>query len=144
MATSKLQSSPAAFMSPRFLFPLACLLLVFVAGCDRGPAVGTIKGQVTIDGQAVDGGLIRLVPKDGNSQPADSIITAGAYSITMPIGEKKVEIYWTKSSTGKVDTASQGTEKVVQMVPPKYNTESQLLYVIEKGEVTKDFTLTSQ
>src|SRR5262249_2807906 len=104
------------------LFPLVSLLCLalLVAGCQRGPVVGTVKGKITLDGQPVDGGLIRLVPANGDSQPADCIVTAGAYSITMPIGEKKVEIYWTKSNlAGKVDTASQGSERVVAMVPPK-------------------------
>jgi hypothetical protein len=123
---------------------LAASLLLILVGCNRGPSVGTIKGTITLDGQPVDGGLIRLVPADGNSQPADCQIAAGAYSITMPVGEKKVEIYWTKSGAGKVDTASQGSEKVVTMVPPKYNTESTLTVVIEKGEAVKDFELSSR
>lgn len=121
------------------------LSLLFVVGCSRGPAVGTVKGAVTLDGQPVDGGLIRLVPADGLSQPADCIVTGGTYSITMPIGEKKVEIYWTKTSaSGPIDTASQGTEKVVALIPPKYNTETTLTYAVEKGQATKDFALTSR
>jgi hypothetical protein len=122
---------------------LLALALLFI-GCSQGPAVGIVKGTITLDGQPVDGGLIRLVPADGNSQPADCIVTAGAYTVTMPIGEKKVEIYWTKSSGGKVDTASQGTEKVIQMVPTAYNTESTLTYTVEKGTHTKDFALSSK
>jgi hypothetical protein len=117
----------------------------YTAGCNPGPAVGTVKGQITLDGQAVDGGLIRLVPTDGNSQPADCIITAGAYSITMPVGEKRVEVYWTKTNAaGKVDTASQGTERVITLVPTKYNTESKLTHTVEKGQAVQDFALSSR
>jgi hypothetical protein len=126
---------------------LAAAVLAFLVllGCNRGPAVGTVKGTVTLDGQPVDGGLIRLVPSDGNSQPADCQIAAGAYSITMPVGEKKVEIYWTKTNTsGPVDTASQGSEKVVALVPSKYNVESTLTVMVEKGEAVKNFELTSR
>jgi hypothetical protein len=124
---------------------LLLLLLILLLGCNRGPAVGTIKGQVTLDGQPIDGGLIRLVPADGNSQPADCIITAGAYTITMPIGEKKVEIYWTKTTApGNLDTASQGTEQVIPLVPAKYNTQTTLTHTIEKGVTTKDFALSSR
>ena len=43
------------------------ILLVALTGCSRGPAIGTVKGTITLDGQPVDGGLIRLVPADGNS-----------------------------------------------------------------------------
>lgn len=121
------------------------VVLLVVCGCQRGPAVGTLKGNVTLDGVPVDGGLIRLVPADGNSQPADCQITAGAYSITMPVGEKKVEVYWTKSSgKGPVDTASQGSEKIITMVPPQFNVESKLVVTVDKGETTKDFALTTR
>jgi hypothetical protein len=131
-------------MFQRSLWPWLCVLTVLAVGCDRGPAMGTVKGTVTMDGQLVDGGLIRMVPADGNSQPADCQIMGGAYTITMPVGEKKVEVYWTKGGGGKVDTASQGTEKVVQLVPAKYNTESTLTYTVEKGQAAKDFALTSK
>jgi len=120
------------------------LLVALLAGCSRGPAVGTVKGTITLDGQPVDGGLIRLVPADGNSQPADCIVKGGAYSVTMPVGEKKVEIYWTKGGSGKVDTATQGTEQIIQMVPAKYNTETMLTCTLQKGTATKDFTLRSR
>jgi hypothetical protein len=124
--------------SLRFVF-----FTLLLAGCARGPAVGTVHGQITLDGQPIEGGLIRLVPADGNSQPADCIITAGSYTITMPVGEKKVEIYWAKSaSAGKIDTASQGTEQVMQMIPPKYNTQTTLTYTVEEGAAVKDFALT--
>src|SRR5687768_16325932 len=113
-------------------------LLAILSGCDRGPDIGTVTGTVTLDGQPVDGGLIRMVPSDGNSQPADSVITGGEYSITMPLGPKKVEIYWTKGGGGNVDTASQGNEKVLQLVAAKYNTASTLNYTVEKGQAVKD------
>jgi hypothetical protein len=115
---------------------------LLVVSCARGPAIGTINGRVTLDNQPVDGGLIRLVPADGNSQPADCIIKGGSFSISMPVGEKKVEIYWTKGGGGKVDTATQGTEQVIQMIPPKYNTQTELTCTIEQGTVVKDFALT--
>jgi hypothetical protein len=117
---------------------------IIITGCSQGPTVGTVKGTITMDGQPLDGNaLIRMVPKDSQSQPADCIVKGGAYSITMPVGEKKVEIYWTKTDgPGKLDTASQGSEKVVVLVPAKYNTETTLTYTVEKGTHTKDFDLT--
>jgi len=121
------------------------LLLLLLAGCDRGPAFGTVAGTIALDGQPVDGGLIRLEPVDGKSQPADCIVLGGKYSITMPVGEKKVQVYWTKSSSpGKLDTASQGAARVVVLIPAKYNDQTTLTYTIEKGQATKDWTLASK
>jgi hypothetical protein len=120
------------------------LFALVVLGCNRGPAVGTVKGTITLDGQPVDGGLIRLVPANGQSQPADCQVKGGAYSVTMPVGEKKVEIYWTKTAGGPVDTATQGMEKVIPLVPAKYNTQTTLTYALEKGTAVKDWALTSQ
>jgi hypothetical protein len=119
-------------------------LIFFFVGCNRGPAVGTVKGTITLDGQAVDGGLIRLVPADGQSQPADCEVKGGQYSITMPVGEKKVEIYWTKNAGGPVDTATQGSEKIVVMVPLKYNAQTTLTYTVAKGVAVKDWELSTR
>ena len=126
--------------------PILLLQFALALGCSQGPAVGTVKGTITMDGQPLDGNaLIRMVPIDIQTQPADCIVKGGAYSITMPVGEKKVEIYWTKSDApGKLDTASQGSEKVVVLVPAKYNTETTLSYTVEKGTHTKDFALTTK
>jgi hypothetical protein len=129
-------------MRPIGLIGPILVFLVALLGCDRGPAVGTVKGTVTWEGQPVDGGLIKMVPADGLSQPADCILKGGEYSITMPVGEKKVEVWWTKGGGAKIDTASQGTESVVALIPPKYNAETTLTYTVEKGTHTKDFALT--
>jgi hypothetical protein len=123
---------------------LLVFLCVLSAGCDTGPAQGTVSGTVTLDGQSVDGGLIRFVPADGNTQPADSVITGSAYSVTMPIGEKKVEVYWAPSSGKAADTATQGTEQIVQRIPAKYNAQTTLSYALVKGKQTRDFALTSK
>jgi hypothetical protein len=121
------------------------LLLMFgllLAGCDHGPPMGTVKGTVTLDGQPVDGGVITFVPSDGNSQPEAVPITAGAYSVTMPVGDKRVEIYWAPSGGQVGDTATQGREQIVQRVPAKYNAQSTLTHTVAKGEARKDFPLT--
>jgi len=117
---------------------------LLLMGCDRGPPKGTVKGTVTLDGQPVDGGVITFVPADGNSQPEAVSITAGAYTVTMPVGDKRVEIYWAPSSGNAADTATQGREQIVQRIPTKYNSQSTLTHTVVKGEATKDFSLTSK
>jgi hypothetical protein len=115
---------------------------LFLAGCDQGPAKGTVKGAITLDGEPVDGGVITFVPADGKSQPEAVPITKGEYTVTMPIGEKRVEIYWAPSSGSAADTASQGREQIVQRIPTKYNSQSTLTHTVTKGEARQDFALT--
>ena len=118
------------------------LLGLVLAGCDQGPPQGTVKGTVTLDGQPVDGGVITFVPADGNSQPEAVTITVGEYTVTMPVGDKRVEIYWAPSGGGVGDTATQGREQIVQRIPAKYNAQSTLTHTVVKGEARKDFALT--
>jgi hypothetical protein len=123
-----------------FVF-LACLGL----SCHSGPETGTVSGTITLDGKPVEDGFVRFVPADGQSQPADSTVIAGQYTVTMPTGEKKVEVYWakTKPNAKPVDTASP-PETVTQLIPPKYNATTELRYTIVKGAQTKDFPLSSK
>jgi len=118
------------------------VLVSILSGCNQGPAQGTVKGAVTLDGKPIDGGVITFVPADGNSQPEAVPITSGEYSVTMPVGDKRVEIYWAPPGGQAVDTATQGREQIVQQIPARYNAQSTLTHTVTKGEVRKDFALT--
>jgi hypothetical protein len=119
----------------------AIVCAIFILGCESDATDGTVSGRITLDGQTVEGGLIRFVPVDGKTQPDDSVITNGSYSVTMPVGEKKIEITWLKTNGVAEDTATQGQSKTVQMIPPQFNTQTTLTYTIVKGKQTKDFEL---
>lgn len=119
---------------------LGWLIALFgLTGCSSKPPEGTVTGTITIDGKNVEDGLIRFIPADGESQPDDSQVVNGVYTVTMPTGEKRVEIYWLKSNGPIEDTATQGTTKSTQMIPAKFNVESTLRYTIEKGPQAKNF-----
>ena len=83
---------------------------------------------------SIDGGVITFVPSDGNSQPEAVPITAGEYSVKMPVGDKRVEIYWAPSSGQVADTATQGREQIVQRIPAKYNAQSTLTAEVKAAE----------
>ena len=122
---------------------LAAFGLLFLTACNSGPPLGKISGTVTLNGEPVDGGLIRMVPVDGNSQPNDDVIEMGKYELTMSPGEVKVELLWLKGGAAVADTANQGNEpKAVQQFPKKYNSETELRYTVVVGEQTKDFAIT--
>ncbi|MCI0357398.1 MAG: hypothetical protein L0211_02805 [Planctomycetaceae bacterium] len=104
--------------------------------------MSVVTGTITLDGQVVEGGVIRFVPSNGESQPADSPIVKGTYSLTVSPGEKKVEIFWAKSKSGApIDTASQGTDELVQMIPAEFNTQTTLLHTVADAQEVKDFAL---
>jgi hypothetical protein len=123
---------------------LLALLGLTTTGCDRGPARGTVKGTVTLDGQTVDGGVITFVPANGDTQPEAATISAGEYAVTMPLGEKRVEIYWAPSAAKAPDTPTQGRAPNVHRTPTKNTPQSELKHTVEKGESRKDFSLTTK
>jgi hypothetical protein len=127
-------------MRPALLLGLGLIL----AGCRNAPEMSKVSGNITLDGKVVEGGVIRFVPANGDSQPGDAPIVNGTYSLEVTPGEKKVEIFWATSKSGApIDTASQGTEELVQRIPAKYNTETTLLYTVANANETKDFELTT-
>ena len=118
--------------------------VVLLAGCQKPPPEGTVKGTVTLNGQPVEGGsaMIRMEPVDGAGQPNDAPIVAGKYELKIAPGDKKVQLYWRKGDDQVVDTASQGTQPPApQLFPAKYNDKTELTYKVTEGEQTKDFDI---
>src|SRR5581483_7581247 len=83
------------------VLPFALLL---AAGCGGGAA--RVEGNVTLDGEPVDGGTISFFAAAADKQHADKghgPITNGHYAVNSPDlkpGNYRVEIFWNKK-TGK-------------------------------------------
>ena len=122
-------------------------LLSVIAGCNSQPTQGTLDGKVTLDGAPLKSGLIRFVPIDGQTPTADATITDGAFSATVPPGEKRVEIT-SPQVTGQrkaYDTPDSPTVDVVhELLPTKYNVNSELVFTVEAGSQTPEFPLQSK
>jgi len=133
--------------------PLAALLVVTV-GC-TGSKQAAVTGEVTLDGDPVDGGTINFIPTGGDTAgvTAWGKIEGGRYSIPASegpaVGPNRVEIRWDRK-TGKtipaVPPAPPDTmiEETAQAVPARYNTESELKAEVKSGKNTFDFKLESQ
>lgn len=75
--------------SESFLSLVACAVCVGLAGCSGGEPVRVpVAGRVTIDGEALTGGTIRFVPKQG--RPVSSaILEDGSFDLSSTsIGDK--------------------------------------------------------
>lgn len=130
------------------------LLAVLTAGCDtRGFKVAPVSGKVTMDGKPLVGALVSFSaaqPPAGKSPPAAQGETdeQGRYTLKMYegnsawdgacVGENRVSITLDERST--VKAIRRGAPR--ELVPAKYNTESQLTKTVPAGGLTDaDFDL---
>lgn len=126
------------------------ILLLALAACP-GCSKPSVHGQVTYDGQPMDGGRISFIPTGGQGKSATADIVAGKYTIPANLapgsGTYKVEIYWKQKTGRKVPVPGDPgstTDEAVEVVPPAYNSSSVLTKEIKGGDNTLDFEVKSR
>lgn len=123
------------------------LLAATLANCSSKPAGGTVKGTVTLDGQPLAAGQILFVAVDQSTPSAEATIAAGQFEALVPPGEKRVEIRSPKV-TGKrkaYDTPDSPTvDTVVELLPAKYNVNSELKMTVDGTAQEQNFDLQSK
>lgn len=134
----------------RTMFPccrlvVVALILVLAAGC--GPTLYEAHGTVTLGGTPVPNAQLLFVPdtKELGSLPARTAAD-GSYSVMLPPGDYTVRILAQKKIPAPTPQAGGSggmiTELTVDIIPPKYNTESELRANIS-GPSQLDFPLKS-
>lgn len=133
--------------------PSLVLLCVFVCaaplwlGCS-GSGLHAVSGEVSLDGEPVDGGNILFLPTEGEAKRGAAEIVAGKYAIPaqqgLQPGKYRIEIRWDKPTGKQIASGDPGMmmEERVPVVPTKYNAESTLVEEIKTGENKLDFKLT--
>ncbi|NQT37923.1 MAG: hypothetical protein HQ581_10560 [Planctomycetes bacterium] len=127
--------------------PLLILLglMTALAGCFEDTI--EVSGNVTLDGTALEDGKIRFEPADGKGPTAEAVIAAGRYKLELPPGKKKVKIEgWKTVGQERVtpdDPSSPMFDVKEDVVPPRYNRDSELTYD-PKGSGSKDYELSTQ
>lgn len=133
---------------------LRVVLLAFVVGlgtvwpgCSRGPAMGTVVGEVTLDGAPLPKGHLEFAPADGQAQTAGALIEAGKFEATVPVTKMQVRIYSPKV-VGKrkmYDTPeSPWEDEVAEALPAKYNAQSDLTLEVQAGKQEVRYDLKSK
>src|SRR5262245_26830212 len=121
-----------------------CLLaLLVLAGCGDS-TTGEVRGTIKFDGQPVKEGAITFKPVDGKTGTAGGQIKDGRYTARVPLGEMKVEISAPKVVRMKklYDTPNSPEAPVTEEVlPAKYNTQTELRLEVKPGLNEKDFDL---
>jgi hypothetical protein len=124
---------------------VAFLLILFaVSGCTKANRAA-ISGHVTLDGQAVDDGVISFVSVDARpSLSAWGTIARGDYSIPAKqgpaIGNNRVEIHWSRK-TGNRARHDPKMDEYREAIPDQFNRNSQLRVDVKPGENRLDFPL---
>jgi hypothetical protein len=134
--------------------------VVAIAGCGRSATDRRdVSGEVTLDGKPVDGGNIQIDPLDANQTSATgALIRAGSYSIPhqtgLVPGKYRVRIYWA-DRTVKADIipgapgsagppGPMSVAPLKELIPAKYNTESELtIEIVSNGPNKFDFALST-
>jgi hypothetical protein len=114
------------------------VVAVVVAGCSRGPAVGTVNGEVNFDGQPVADGHIAFMPVDGNAATGGAPIIDGKFKAEkVPATKMKVQIHGNKKTGRKIKAYetpdSPVSDEIVELLPPKYHFQSELTLDVKPG-----------
>ena len=125
------------------------LALVFLAiGCAAKPKpIAMAEGEITLDGEPVDGGIISFVHAEGGTPASGAAIAKGKYKLYpesgLAPGKYKVEIRWAKSTGEKVKEPVYGHSPYVfaEAIPEKYNAESMLKAELSEGSNELHFRL---
>lgn len=117
-------------------------------GCAGNANEGTVSGRITLDGEPLKVGTITLVPADGRTATAGGTVADGEYEVKAPIGDKRVQISAPKI-TGKHKVYedlpdSPVVDTIVELLPPRYHSHTELTYTVSPGRQSKDFELTSK
>jgi hypothetical protein len=129
-----------------FYLTLCLLLICFSLGCSADVKHGMLSGTVTLDGQPLKSGTIRFDSTNGKAHAADASITDGKYSAKIEPGDKRVSITSPKviGKRKMYDTPDSPIVDVTEeLLPKRYNAQSELTLKVEAGPQSKDFALQS-
>jgi hypothetical protein len=123
-------------------------VLLVAAGCSDSK-MARVTGKVVVDGEPAGGkgAYISFIPADGNGPTTGGAIKDGQYDLLAPVGVDKVQIRFSKVVGKKklYPTPESPEQDVYQdVVPRKYNEDTELTYEVRPGRNQKDWDLKTQ
>jgi len=121
----------------RYCWPLILIL----TGCG-GQTVATVSGDVLVDDKPIEKGVIEFAPLDNAGDVAKTEIINGHYDVTTTPGKKKVMISaQVVVRQHQPHPSAPVTPVTEEMLPPRYNSASELEMDVKPGSNSKKWEL---
>jgi hypothetical protein len=143
MIDSPIQQFATEFRRTLLFF---AVLAPFLSGCSDSSR-GVVSGTVSIDQQPVKSGSIAFFPVDEKSPTAGATISEGRFSCQVPLGVANVQIRVPKVVGQKklYNTADSPVQPILhEVLPRKYNDQTELQMEVHPGQNDKSFDLTTK
>lgn len=124
---------------------IAVLFTTFAFGCSSGQRYQTtnLEGVVTIDGEAVNDGMMSFSHTAGGGTGVRANVVAGKYTAKkVPVGNVNVTFTAVKKTGKKVQAMGLEVDEQVSIIPPQY--KEGITIEVVSGQKTHNFILTSK
>ena len=122
------------------------VLVVFVVGC-VGSGLAPVAGTVMVDGQPLAEGTMHFAPADGSGPSQAAVIRDGKYTAELVRTNYKVQIFAPKAAkvVAKLDeNGPGGGPRMEELLPPRYNVQSELTLNVTGPTRAANFELKSK
>jgi hypothetical protein len=126
-------------ISIRYTTGLVLIALAIAAvGCGKSDGKVPIRGSVTLNGEPLEQGRIEMIPSDGKGTTTGADILDGDFQLRSDPGPKTVQITAQKivgrEKNYPNDPNSPEHDVIEQLVPARYNTQTELKCDIKAGK----------
>lgn len=124
------------------------MVVLAMAGCSSDAVpTAAVSGEVLLDNQPLANGNIQFVPESGDAPTAGAEIKDGKFEAAVPITKVRVQITASKvvGQRKAYDTPeSPVVDEVVELIPSRYNVNSELTLDVQKGMEPVRYELSSK